>query len=165
MSIVSLSPQTLAASAASLFVVGIFVFVIVLMVSTSKVNKNVSRHAKIRVNVDSDRLITLYDASDPYGILTGAEYSGRESGCLPNHADCDGKFYINLPEGTIYDFKKSAIHAYVDDGFAVTNDIDCTSVGLRPYVINREGEDYEVEPKTHCYDMYITVTFDKRANA
>jgi hypothetical protein len=141
----------------------LFIWVSWIDKSWRKTYQNVYRRAKLHVHVNCDGLIVRSDIVDPYGILTGATYSGRESGCLPNHVDCHGKFYINLADGSEYDLKLAVITPVLDYGFVLLNDVDCTSVGFAPYRICHEGDDYEVKPKSHTYDMYIDITFDERA--
>ena len=150
---------SIAASLISSFMLITFLF---LWVSFGHVYKNVNRRSKVRVHVNGDHEITLFDVQDPYKIFSGAAFGSQEGGL--NHADCHGKFYIALPENSKYDFKTASVHAYIERGIAIPSDIDCKSLTLAPYKVNREGEDYELEPVNDCYSMYVTITWEQPAS-
>jgi hypothetical protein len=147
--------------AASVISTLVILFFFPLLISFSKVYKNVNRKARALVRINSDRSITLLNVQDPYKVFTGATFG---SGAGLNQADADGTFYINLTNSK-YDFQKATIHAYLRRGFVVLDEFSSSSVKFLPYFVNRDGDTYEVLSQTDSYDMFLNIIWEQPASS
>ena len=119
------------------------------------VDNNVRPLAKARIHVNCEHEISLRDLDDPNNVFGSATFGSQEG---TNKTTCHGEFNIQLPEKSVFDFKKTTIVANSERNYVHIFDIDKKTLSLKPLHVQRDDDEYQFLQVTGGFDILLTLT-------